>query len=163
MNNVLSINEISRSTVCRVDARDIIDLRHEVLRQGLPKESATFPGDNDPETWHFATRYPNPPIYTADVVCCASFMKGLYLRVPAWQLRGMATRSDLRGIGFGKVLLNVAERTLAQETETRMFWCNARISAVSFYEKNGWQQIGSIFEIATAGPHVVMWKNYVGR
>jgi len=38
----------------QVDVGCIIPLRHRILRAGLPLQSAHFPGDADPSTWHFA-------------------------------------------------------------------------------------------------------------
>jgi len=48
----------------------ILPLRHRMLRQGMPFESARFPGDADDATVHFAA------VQTVDekAVCCLTLM-----------------------------------------------------------------------------------------
>ncbi len=77
---------------------------------------------------------------------------------PAWQLRGMATDTLYQGRGVGARFLAESERWLVERIDTRLFWCNARVPAVSFYEHSGWQCISQVFEIDTAGPHRKMKK-----
>jgi len=77
---------------------------------------------------------------------------------PAWQLRGMATDSELRGRGVGRALLLVAEKTIIERSDVRLLWCNARLDAVVFYEKQGWRSVSEVFEVSTAGPHRKMTK-----
>lgn len=146
------------TVMTRVQVEQIMDLRHRILREGLPVETANFPGDNDSTTWHFAAfhmdRACNP---VGNAICCASFMLNFLDEVPAWQLRGMATDTMYQGGGVGKLLLVWAEQTLAERSE-KLFWCNARMPAVEFYEKQGWRCISDVFDIPTAGPHRKMMK-----
>jgi GNAT superfamily N-acetyltransferase len=141
----------------------IIDLRHRILRAGLPIKTAHFEGDEEPHTTHYAafvTHEGGKP--TGKPICCASFMLNMYDRVPAWQLRGMATESVYQGQGVGRQLLEVAQRELGSHPEyayVEMMWCNAREPAVKFYEKNGWKRRSDVFDIPTAGPHVKMTKD----
>src|SRR5262245_28734176 len=109
-------------------AEEIIDLRWRILRAGLPREKAIFPGDDEPATHHFAA------ILDDEVVGCASFMQNPWQGNPAWQLRGMAVREDLRGSGIGTRMLEHAEQVLARLEFSRQLWCNARTPAVAFYE-----------------------------
>ena len=37
------------------------------------------------------------------------------------------------------------------------FWCNARTTAIGFYEQAGWSTATDVFDIPTAGPHVKMY------
>jgi predicted GNAT family N-acyltransferase len=46
----------------------------------------------------------------------------------------------------------------AYERAGHMIWCNARLSAVRFYEKLGFETRGDEFDIPDVGPHVVMWR-----
>lgn len=140
----------------------IIDLRRRILRAGLPIEAARFDGDNDPHTTHYAafvTHEGNKP--TGRPIGCASFMLNMYEKVPAWQLRGMATEPGYQGTGVGAQVLAAAERELSSNPEyayIEMMWCNAREPAVRFYEKNGWKRVSDVFDIPTAGPHIKMIK-----
>lgn len=132
--------------VARVAAEAIRPLRHAVLRPGLPADSACFPGDEATGTIHLAARS------GGQVVGCASFMRSEFAGEPAWQLRGMATAPEWRGRGVGARLLVHADALLADEP-IRLLWCNARVIAIGFYERQGWSVVSEEFDIPTAGPH----------
>ena len=72
-----------------------------------------------------------------------------------WRLRGMAVAPDLQGRGLGKKLV---ERAIADAKEQNVprIWCNARTSALGFYQGLGFQAEGEEFEIEGVGPHFVM-------
>ncbi len=73
------------------------------------------------------------------------------------QLRGMAVRAEYQGLGIGARLLSAAQGIA--NGHQKNLWCNARQSAVSFYEKNGWTSYGPLFKIPIIGQHVAMqWK-----
>jgi GNAT superfamily N-acetyltransferase len=136
----------------RATMSEIVDLRHVVLRTGLPREMAIFPGDDATTSWHFG-------VFCAEKnVGCATFHLNSWQAEPAWQLRGMATDPALQGKGTGSALLKFAEQTLLENSPLRLFWCNARKPAVNFYRKHGWQTVGEEFVIETAGPHFKMFK-----
>lgn len=143
-------NEIA---ICRVSIDVIIELRHRMLREGLPRDAANFPGDDDESTWHVGLFYPFRDGSDAPVVTCASFMLNSYKEQPAWQLRGMCTDEEHQGRGFGGRLLDCAERAIIANSLARLFWCNARVPAISFYERHGWKVDSGVFDIPTAGPH----------
>src|SRR5258705_4993280 len=131
---------------------DIVALRHEVLRQGLPREAAVFEGDSAPTSLHFAA------MAKGACVGCATFHLNEWEGKPAWQLRGMATDAKFRGQSIGTELLRMAEETVQRTSPVRQLWCNARTPALSFYKKQGWEQLGEEFFIPTAGPHFKMTK-----
>ena len=145
-------------TICRVSIDVIVDLRHRLLRAGLPKEAAQFPGDEMASTWHFGLFHPWPPDENAPVVSCASFMLDPYNGEPAWRLRGMCTETAYQSRGFGGKLLACAERAIMNDSNLRLFWCNARVPALAFYERHGWKVNSGEFDIPTAGPHRRMVK-----
>jgi predicted GNAT family N-acyltransferase len=131
---------------------EIIDLRWKILRAGLPRETADFPGDDEPTTHHFAA------LCGDQVVGCASFMRSPWQEKPAWQLRGMAVLEELRSAGIGARMLEDAEGVLAREGFSNQLWCNARTPAAKFYERHGWTKLGEEFHVEHAGPHVRMVK-----
>ena len=134
----------------------IVDLRHRMLRAGLPKEAGQFPGDDAPSTWHvgvFTSREEN-----GGPLSCASFMLNSYKDEPAWQLRGMCTASAHQSKGLGGKLLACAETEIIKDSNVRLFWCNARVPALRFYERHGWKVDSEEFDIPTAGPHRKMVK-----
>ena len=77
---------------------------------------------------------------------------------PAWQLRGMATDARYRGKGIGTAVLQLAEKTVIATGFSRLLWCNARVPALAFYERQGWRVMSEQFDIPTAGPHRKMLK-----
>jgi GNAT superfamily N-acetyltransferase len=69
----------------------------------------------------------------------------------------MATDEALRGTGLGMQLMQEAERFVRQ-TDVRLLWCNARVPAIGFYLRAGWEVVSPEFDIPTAGPHVRMLR-----
>jgi GNAT superfamily N-acetyltransferase len=129
----------------------IIDLRHRVLREGLPRETAFFTGDDQPGAIHLAA------IFDHQTIGCATLHPSDYEGRPAFQLRGMAIEPAHQRHGIGRRLLLKTHR-LAVESRTPVLWANCRTPAVSFYKSFGWKVISQEFVIETAGPHFKMIK-----
>jgi GNAT superfamily N-acetyltransferase len=130
---------------------EIVDLRHRVLRAGLPRQSAVFEGDRGGSTRHFAA------VVGGTVVGCLTLHLNEWEGEPAYQLRGMATDDTVRGTGVGMMLMHAAE-AYVRSTGVPMMWCNARVPAVGFYLRTGWKVMSEEFDIPTAGPHVRMTR-----
>lgn len=135
---------------CEVET--ILSLRSKILRPGLSLKEAHFEGDD--KALHFAL-FKNDGTSLKDlspqsVIGCLSFFSNPFKDRP-WQLRGMATLDQ--GRGYGSYLLQSA----LEQSQIQSFWCNARLDAISFYEKNGLQVQSEIFEIKGVGPHVKMF------
>lgn len=74
------------------------------------------------------------------------------------QLRGMATAPSHRGAGIG-TLVFAAALGIAHSRGDEVIWCNARASAVGFYERLGLRSEGEQFESAETGiAHYLMWR-----
>lgn len=129
-------------------------LRLAVLRPNRPLEAAEFPGDDLPTTKHFGA-FRNGQI--AGIVSLFAVEMPEHPGEPAWQLRGMATAPTVRGQGCGRVLV-LECLAYARARRVRILWFNARIGAVGFYEKLGFEVIGEEFEIPDVGPHFRMWR-----
>lgn len=138
---------LSGVLVTRCGSLDVVDLRHEVLRPGRPREDALWTGDDAPETRHWAARQADRVVGVVTVM--ASPPPGG--EGPCWQLRGMAVAESLRGAGVGGVLLAEVQREVGEP-----MWCNARERAVPFYARHGWVVVGERFEVAGVGPHFQM-------
>jgi predicted GNAT family N-acyltransferase len=137
-------------TCRRATVAEILPLRHRILRAGLPFETACFDGDDDESTRHYAA------VSGLEPVCCLSLMPSEWEGRPAWQLRGMATAAAVQGRGLGRRLLERAVTEAWRDEPSRILWCNARTSAIGFYEKLGWRVVSAPFDVPTAGPHVKM-------
>jgi GNAT superfamily N-acetyltransferase len=139
-------------TLRRAALDEILPLRHAELRPGLPLETARFEGDDEPGTRHFAAFLPA----AGQVVGCVSCMRRARGGRDAWQVRGMATRGDLVGRGVGRALLRHALAALREEGGPDLLWCNARVVALGFWEREGWAAVSDVFDIAGVGPHRTM-------
>ena len=130
----------------------IRELRYEILRKphGMSLLSAVFPGDENESTIHVLALSESKP------VGCASLFVD---KSDAMQLRGMAVATDWqrRGIGhrIGETIKDIAI------SKGKTMWCNARFSAIGFYERQGWVKSGSFFDVPVIGQHIVM--NWVGN
>jgi GNAT superfamily N-acetyltransferase len=134
---------------------EVVDLRSAVLRPGFPREAAIYDVDALPATRHF--------VATADdgrvVGCVTVFPSPWHGRGDAWQLRGMGVAADLQGAGVGRKLLAAVDdflRTLGPRPP--VIWCNARVTAIGFYERCGWVVASDVFELPPIGPHVKMTR-----
>lgn len=137
--------------VKRVSPDEIVDLRHVVLRDGLPRTEAIFPGDESSDARHYGA------FENERLVGCVTLHVSEWERNPAWQLRGMAVAADARTLGVGRAMIEFIERDLVY-APIRQMWCNARVPASGFYVKLGWEIVSEQFEIPTAGPHVRMTR-----
>ena len=135
----------------RVTSADVIDLRHAVLREGLPRDTAVFPGDDAEDSRHYGA------FDNGRLIGCVTLHPNKWQEAPAWQLRGMAVVPELRSNGIGKAMIEFLEQDLP-DAPVRQLWCNARVPAAKFYEKLGWQIVSEVFDIPTAGPHMRMIK-----
>jgi ribosomal protein S18 acetylase RimI-like enzyme len=76
----------------------------------------------------------------------------------AWRVRGMATAPQARGRGAGSAVL-AALLAHARAHGATTIWCNARVRAVSLYQRAGLSVTSEQFEPPGIGPHVRMeWR-----
>jgi predicted GNAT family N-acyltransferase len=72
----------------------------------------------------------------------------------------MCVDDSMQRQGLGERLIEGSLGRLAVHfPSAKIVWCNSRMSAVSFYEKMGFEKEGEVFEVDPIGPHVVMWKD----
>lgn len=133
-----------------LSAEESIAVRHPVLRPGRPREEAIFACDAEEWTRHFGA-FDEAGELVGVVTIHPASIDG----VSAWQLRGMATVPAVRGQGHGAALVRQAE-SVVRDAGGCLLWCNARVVAVTFYERLGWEVVGEEFDIATVGPHFRM-------
>ena len=62
----------------------------------------------------------------------------------SFQFRKLAISTGYQKMGIGNKLLNRVEDFAASENGT-LIWCNARVSAIGFYEKAGYHHTGKLF------------------
>ncbi len=131
-------------------------LRHEILRPGLPLAECFYSGDESPTSFHLGA-------YEGyELLGVASFHMKFhphFTETVQFQLRGMATRAQSRTKGVGTALLKAGEAIVLTRSG-KLLWFNARKSAFTFYERNGFAFFGEVFELPGIGPHKIMFKRF---
>ncbi|WP_113661835.1 GNAT family N-acetyltransferase [Pedobacter nanyangensis] len=135
----------------------ILPLRSKMLRNNAELAACILPTDAIAGIFHLA--------YDVDekgIASIATFFPQPIEGRPglAYQLRGMATDSLFWGKGYGAALLKYAVSYI-KNAKAEYIWCNARASAVNFYQKQGFQIVSDEFEIAGIGPHYIMILNLI--
>lgn len=119
--------------VTRITAEECLDLRHRVLWPDLKREESRLEGDDVAE--HFGIFYNNT------LISCLSIFS---VSNDSRQIRKFATDTLFQGQGYGSSLLQFVLDNQRYSGGKTVF-LNARLSAVSFYQKFGFVTQGDIF------------------
>ena len=140
-----------------VPAASTRPLRHAVLRPNQPMDACIYPGDDDPKSTHFAAYQGASPGEESIVGVASLYAQGLDEQPEdgSWRLRGMATREQVRGKGYGSALAEACIRHVREQGGYRL-WCNGRTTVLGFYSRFGFAPRGEEFDIPGLGPHYVM-------
>jgi predicted GNAT family N-acyltransferase len=133
-----------------VAADEVRPLRHRVLRPGQGFEETTYPGDD--AGVHLGAFDDGDTLVGIASLYEEDRIGG---RARGWRLRGMATDATVRGAGFGAALLEGCIEHVAGAGGTEL-WCNARMVAVGFYRRAGFEVVSDEFDVPGIGSHVVM-------
>jgi GNAT superfamily N-acetyltransferase len=136
-----------------ITALDAHPLRRAVLRKGIANPDVHYPQDDDPLSFHLGV------FDEQGLVAVASFTPAptpWREGARAWQLRGMAVDDAQQGNGIGSAIIEAARARVAADGAS-VLWCNARDTALGFYEKLGFSVVGDGFVTPDSGlPHHVM-------
>lgn len=134
-----------------ISAQETYKIRLAVLRKNIDLPYK-FKEDELENTFHLGAFYNNK------LVGIASFMQNRIdvVNGEQYQLRGMATLPEVRGMGAGRLLIEEAKRILKVKG-IDVLWCNARKEAVGFYKSLNFVTIGKEFEVQKVGPHFKMY------
>jgi len=138
-----------------ISAGETRNLRQLILRPSQKAEELIFPGDDDEKTVHFGLYYNDR---LSGIASLYNETSPIVKNDFSWRLRGMATTLEVRGMGFGKELMNICIEHIKSENG-KIFWCNARTTAEKFYEKFGMKRYGEVFYPEGLGAHIVMEVN----
>lgn len=107
-------------------------LRHEVLYPNEPLQAMRM--DEDDHGSHFGAFINNELVGIVSI----------FQRNNDIQFRKFAVRADMQGKKIGNRLL-AHITTYAGHNNCSRIWCNARLSAIGFYAKNGFTSTGDTF------------------
>ncbi|WP_298221605.1 GNAT family N-acetyltransferase [Flavobacterium sp.] len=139
----------------KITAATLYPIRHEILRKGEPLEKCIYPNDDAETTFHFGLYEDN---LLAGVISVFETKSAVFNDEKQFQIRGMAVLEQHQKKGYGAALVHEAESHLKTHHNNYTLWFNARIKAVGFYEKLGFEKTGQPFEIDTIGIHYIMYK-----
>ncbi len=137
--------------VTEVDEPATIEIRHRLLRAGMPRSAVAMHGDAD-ATWF-------------GVICDGEIegTAGVFIEVSPegdsrHRLRAMATSEAIRGSGLGRMLIDaVSDHVIADGGSS--VWASARTSAAGFYTKLGFEVTSEEYDVEGIGPHVRMRRD----
>src|SRR5690606_30600009 len=129
-------------------------VRHPVLRKGKPLDSCKFDEDDLSTTFHLGA-FDNDKL--VGVVTIIKKENTSFLEKNQFQLRGMAVLEHYQGQGIGAILVKQSEDRVMEQIGS-LVWLNARLVAISFYEKLGYKISSDKFEIPLVGMHYTMTK-----
>jgi len=147
-----------QASIQPITARQARPLREVVLRPGYPPEKSIYPQDHLPQVLHAGAWLEDQLVGVATVFPEAPPWEPI---PDAWRLRGMAVLAPARGLGIGKQLVRYCLEHI-QIGGGRLLWCNARVSALPFYQGLGFQTFGEEFLSPESGPHFQMFKTIRG-
>lgn len=134
-----------------ISAAEVLPLRQDVLRSGKPIACCSFENDNTESTQHLGAFFNDKLVGILSLFVAKNQIFDAAKQI---QLRGMAIDKAHQKQGIGRGLL---QETFKRKRPDELIWCNARLSAIDFYQKNGFLKASDIFEISGVGPHIVMY------
>lgn len=130
----------TRFTIAPIDAVQTHPLRATILLNG-DLNACELAGDHARTTLHVGVRDGRSNIVAVASLC--EEPRDDDPARPAWRLRGMAVHPTVRGMGFGRELVQVCVRH-AEASGAALVWCTAREAAYRFYEKLGFAADGAL-------------------
>ena len=155
--NVRKLVNIMNLQIKKISPEDTRSLREKILRPGQPLDNLIYSGDYNPEAYHAGAFVDNNLIGIASVYLKA---KDGEQRKDSWQLRGMAIDESMQGKDIGKQLLENCIEYI-KSCNDKHLWCNARVKAIGFYKKMGFEITSDEFEIPEIGSHYIMEINLI--
>lgn len=111
------------------------DLRSRILRDGTPTSNLVWPGDDLDTTLHLGVMLDGRAAPVATSTWLRQQSPDVAHGVGS-QLRGMATDTDVRGNGYGSLLLEAGLERVARDGGDHV-WANARSTVLDFYLHHG--------------------------
>ena len=131
-----------------IRAEETWPIRHEILRPGLPAETAHFDGDHAPVTRHWGAFLEGALVGVASV-----------MQEEGARLRGMAVLERVQGRGVGRRIVHEIQAWARAESVPAV-WCYARAHVEAFYVGLGFERMeDKLYDFVGVGPHLKLeWR-----
>jgi GNAT superfamily N-acetyltransferase len=142
-------------TIRMAGVDEIKSLRHLVLWPHLEStELCEIAPDRLDSTFHLAAFIGDKIVGTSTFIVD---INDKFDEKNQYRLRAMATAPEVRGWGVGARIIEVAEKELKNKG-IKLLWCDARLIATGFYEKQNFKMKGAVYQVPKIGPHKLMYK-----
>ncbi len=139
-----------------IPVEETYPLRHKVLWPHLAEQNCVTSTDGEEGAIHLGV------FLDGVLIGVCSLFRTASDKLPfqnQYRLRAMATDPLFRGRNGAKALIESAT-TILRERGQEVLWCDARLGAVGFYEKQGFLSLPELYEIPLIGPHRFMWLEW---
>ena len=129
------------------------ELRKKVLWPHIKNDNYSLEKDTDSDTFHLGV------YFKKKIISVGTFVKEQNDKInfiKQYRLRAMATTNESRGIGAGKLLIEMS-LNLLKKKEIHILWCSSRINALGFYQSLGMIEIPKLYFIKNIGYHKTMY------
>lgn len=134
---------------------EIRELRYKVLWPHLDgADACQIPPDTVGSTFHMIALLQNKVVGTATFIID---INEKFEEKNQYRLRAMATDPEVRGYGIGAKIVEKAIDELKNQG-VKLLWCDARLIATGFYEKQNFKIKGQVYQVPKIGPHKLMYK-----
>ncbi|GAB3484920.1 GNAT family N-acetyltransferase [Marinomonas epiphytica] len=123
----------SELEITKISAEQTLAIRQAVLWPELSRDTCRLKEDD--EGHHYGV------YHLEELVCVAS----IFIQDGQARLRKFATKASYQGRGVGGFMLRSILAELQGDPTVTGFWCDARVTAASFYEKFSMQIEGDTF------------------
>ncbi len=114
--------------ITEIKPSETLDLRHRILSPNKSIDSIILAEDDSGQ--HFGL------FMNAQLISVIS----LFIENDTGQFRKFATETSEQNKGYGSILLNrIIEESI--KNNVKNLWCNARTTALGFYEKSGFEVV----------------------
>lgn len=142
-------------TIRKARVEEIKSLRHLVLWPHLEStDQCEIAPDRLESTFHMAAFIGDKIVGTSTFIVDVN---ANFEEKNQYRLRAMATAPEVRGWGVGARIIEEAEKELKQKA-IKLLWCDARLIATGFYEKQNFKMKGEVYQVPKIGPHKLMYK-----
>ena len=154
---LIEVETQDRIAIHTITALQTRELRALILRPDQTPDKMAFLGDETSDTVHLGAFKQKQLVGIVSIMHQAPKDFTGPQSDKLWLLRGMATVPEIRGQGYGAALVRSGCVYVAREQGIYL-WCEARESAIGFYEKLGFAIRGNRFDLPNTGAHYRMWR-----